>query len=58
MGKKWKELQKKIAEDLGIKDYYIKKGLSEPDIQTDELIIEVKTGKNFTLEKAMEQARK
>jgi len=56
--KKWKELQKKIALDLGIRNYYIRKGLKEPDIETENLVVEVKTGKNFSLEKALEQAQK
>jgi hypothetical protein len=58
LGKKWKELQKRIARDLGIKDYYVRKGLKEPDIETQELVIEVKTGKNFDLKGALKQAEK
>jgi hypothetical protein len=58
LSKKWKELQKRIARDLGIKDYYVRKGLKEPDIQTSELVIEVKTGKNLDLREALKQAKK
>jgi hypothetical protein len=34
----------------------VRKGLREPDIETQELVIEVKTGKNLDLRGALKQA--